>query len=108
MSDEDLINTDQKDNLDYNEDEADQALKIMGKYNTLPLYEQIKLKIAPPGKRPVVMRWFRSENAPSTRIQSLSDCLTSVSKTLTSQEIEEVMEEMKIFRQNEHQQGSDA
>ncbi|EAT91251.1 hypothetical protein SNOG_01602 [Parastagonospora nodorum SN15] len=101
MSDKDLINTDQMDNFDYNEDEAGQALKIMGKYNTLPLYEQIS-------KRPVVMRWFRSENDPSTRIQSLSDCLTSVSKTLTSQEIEEVMEEMKIFRQNEHQQGSDA
>jgi hypothetical protein len=47
---------------------------------------ELELKIAPSGKRPVVMRWFRSENAPSTRIQSLSDCLTSVSKTLTSQE----------------------
>jgi hypothetical protein len=41
MSDKDLIKTEQKDNLDYKKDEADQALTIMGKYNTLPLYEQL-------------------------------------------------------------------
>lgn len=68
---------------------------------------ELDITIAPPGKKSAFMRLFPSKKTSSASRQSLSDCLTIVSKTLESARIEELVEEMRIYRQT-HPEDSDA